>query len=433
MVHYFIKLDSEEDLKELRVAQIGKFMRKNGVQGNNVVHLRVSEYDTEIDKVSEPLEWSSIGNRDKNDYDLLCTSINEWTNSEYSVFFVSSNEMSRLIYNYVGLEDQNSYNLLTFSYVENRWSHEGFELFDDVYNTEVSLTENLLFIFRSLFMPELAYLSERNRVGKEKIKKKCLKLVNKAKEIHGVHKKFIQNVEIDKDGDDEIGIKAQNVTRKMINIENVADENISKCNDIIDGLRHTENQKNFNCEKLILFPTKFSVHQIELKEALLNNHCDHEFTLKNNTTFYWKNLVIYIEINGKRLLEISELKPNETLILKTDYDFDLINEKGKYEIQLFYGSQTVSKKVTVARILILSFVSKDNKIWTISMKNNGVKIEAQIKITRVTDRSEKTLTTTIQNFKENNISATNLIIGEFYEIQVFCNGVAISEKIVEKA
>ena len=62
-----------------------------------------------------------------------------------------------------------------------------------------------------------------------------------------------------------------------------------------------------------------------------------------------------------------------------------------------------------------------------------MRIEAQIKITRVTDRIEKTLTITFQNFKENNISATNLIIGEFYEIQVFCNGVAISEKIVEKA
>ena len=134
-----------------------------------------------------------------------------------------------------------------------------------------------------------------------------------------------------------------------------------------------------------------------------------------------------------RLLEISELKPYQTQILETDYDYDLINEKGKYEIQLYYGSQTVSRKITVARILILSFVSKYNKIWTILMKNNWQRIEGQLKITTVTDRSEKTLTTTFQNFKENSISATNLIIGEFYEIQVFCNGVAISEKIVEKA
>ena len=372
MVHNFIKLDSEEDLKELRIAQISKFMRKNGVEGYSCVHLGIDEYFLEIEKVSEPLGWSSIGSRNKNDYDLLCANINEWIYYEInSVFFVSSNEMSRLIYDIFGLEDKNSYNLLTFSYVENRWSYQGFELFDDVYNTELSLTENLYFIFSSFFIPELTYLSERNRVGKEKIKKKCLKLANNANEIHGVHEKFMENVEVDKDCDDKIGIKVQNVAREMIKIKKVADEKIIKCNEIMDGLGYTENQNCFNYEKLILFPTQFSVYQIELEEALLNNHCDHEFTLKNLTPFYWKNLVIYIEIIGMRLLEISELKPYKTQILKTDYDFDLIKEKGKYEIQLYFGSQTVSRKITVARILILSFKSRDNKIWTISMKKWG--------------------------------------------------------------
>ena len=431
MVLFLIKIDSKEDLAESRVSRIGKFMQKYGAVGNDVIFFSISEYESEIDNIVTPLEWSSIGNRSKDEYNLLCNTISEWLSTNFSVFFVSSYEMSLLITNFFELEEKNTYDIVTLSFVENKWSHDAFEFVDDICNSELPLIDNILFIFRSLLIPELAYLSERNRVSKERIKKKCLKLSKNANEIRRAYRKFLKNVK-DDNGDDAI-TKVQDVTRKMITIGKNADENIDKCKEIIDKLKYTENRNIFDSEKLILFPTQFSLNQIELQESLLSDHCYHEFVLKNATPFYWRNLVIYIEITGERLLEISELGPFQTIKPTTDYDFDLITQKGTYEVQVYYGSQAVSKKVTVARILLISLL-KVNQIWNISMQNNGVKIEGcQVKITRVKDQNEKTVITTFHNYKNTTILVQDLIVGELYEIQVISKGMVISNKLVERA
>ena len=152
-------------------------------------------------------------------------------------------------------------------------------------------------------------------------------------------------------------------------------------------------QRNFN-ENYMMYMYLNNSDHLHLEEAQDSGHSYHLLTIKNNTSYYWENVTVYIPAINRKLVEGINLQPYET-IKKTeedeiDYDFELLQHQGVYVMKLMFYSHIISNDCYITRI-ILSELLPNGKVHELHTKNMGVAISncAIIYTSKFTGNSQK--------------------------------------------
>jgi hypothetical protein len=157
----------------------------------------------------------------------------------------------------------------------------------------------------------------------------------------------------------------QQIHDNILALKTATDQSLN----VIKEIRKEDRFKNPNIgnREIIKYPTEFNENQMKLSHTQSADWADHVFTIENTTTYVWKNLsIIFVQNNsfntnfddknyGKRLTEIIEILPKQTITVQVGYTDRLIEELGFYKVQLFYHSQPISNKIDLASVSVVGY------------------------------------------------------------------------------
>ena len=116
--------------------------------------------------------------------------------------------------------------------------------------------------------------------------------------------------------------------------------------------------KNLDFSKFLKPVTNFSKDFITLSENQSENRTFHLFSIKNERKYELKDLKLYIKSN-KKCLQNFNLNGSETLILKLNYEYDLLMELGTFIVEVISCSLTMSNQVTISLLEVKMISQKD--------------------------------------------------------------------------
>lgn len=137
--------------------------------------------------------------------------------------------------------------------------------------------------------------------------------------------------------------------------------------------------KNLDFSKFLKPVTNFSKDFITLSENQSENRTFHLFRIKNERKYELKDLKLYIK-SDKKCLQNFNLNGSETLILKLNYEYDLLMELGTFTVEVISCSLTMSNQVTISLLEVKMISQKDFCIHNRFVTQKNCKIVVNSKV-----------------------------------------------------
>jgi hypothetical protein len=432
----FIRHDSGVLASPAKIEQLGASLGKIIV--SPCVYYGSEEHEAELSSLVREFELITVGTRSIYDYKSLLEAFDESLRNEGDFIFIASlNDIMAILERYGVVSDTNDFDIFTLTWDGSKWGQnlvniENPENQQDVpeynyYDPDIPLLENIKFLIRALIYPEIANFQAVLAEIHANIKIKFAEI--KYKIQTSLRKISAKNSGQRNKSSNTLNEILNDIYRdiKLINSE-VSDKNY-RFDEIAKKLDFIPNTFKFCPEDIIKYATEFKDDQLELKECQSSNHSFHELTIINHTDYYWKNLIVFIQVNQDILAEIPILKPGETLYLSLDYQFELLNENGGFSILILNSSHVVSNSTWVFRASVMKLTPNGNN-HILCIKSFYIGIKCVLKYRNERDGIEKDIKISLSSFLESKIQLAGLKKGEAYHIKVCSNeGKDLSEEV----
>jgi hypothetical protein len=423
----FLRYDNGIFQSTMKKNEFLKLARKLQLIGNEVYFYGVQDYSENASTIKDECGWVTCGERTINNDEELQVFFNEGLSNPYfSVLLVSFKDIELIRRNYEITSELPEFDCLVFDWVNDKWQEIPHELFESMFNQDLSAHENVINTIRATVYPQIAAVentfSEMSSDNKTSLRSAKDTFRRTTKKIDSLASKAHENANPDL----ELNKKLEEISNDLEKLNNDVEMFTDKGNEIIKNMQQDKITMDFDSSKVIKYATNFNMQQITLVEKQSQGNDYHLLTVTNNTSYHWENLVIYIKESQKRLQEIPNLKPYETLNLEADYEFELLNEFGCFSMQVYFGDHQVSEEILICRILLLE-LKKSGNIHEIVTKNQYIAMQGCSIWYKVNGNEEKVIAASFSNFGTKKIAIRDLRHGDQVEFVVYNDKVNLSE------
>ena len=419
--------------------KIIKYMKKQSIIGGNIdtfIDLYgIQRYNDELREIVDELKWELMHVRDEEDFPSFLQNFDSAARKgRLAVFLASLAEINEIRKNYELFEHYDDYDLFIFQWNNHVWIEQPIKLEDlifDNYNDEISLDENISSIIRADIYPEIAefenFTSNKCVEYNENVDLISEK-VNKARIL--IDNKF-QNAGVNNNrANDIMSQKLKEIYNNIMEINSGILNSKEKLAGICSKFQPNQNNIDYDPTKIIKHASVFRRDHLQLEEAQDLGHSHHLLTIKNNTSYYWENVTVYIPAIDKKLVEEINLQPYETIKKTEDdeiyYEFELLQHQGVYVMRLMFYSHIISNDCYITRI-ILSELSSNGKVHELHTRNFGVAISncTIIYTSKFTGNSQK-IANNFGNYASRKVVISNLTRGDTVTFVVYKDQLQLS-------
>lgn len=423
----FLRYDNGMFQSSMKRNELLKLVKKLQLIGNEVYFYGIQDYSDSVSSIIDECGWLNCGERTINNDEELQASFNEGlSNPFFSVLLVSLKDIELIRRNYDITSELPEFDCFVFDWVNDKWQESPYELFESMFNPDLSAHENVVNTIRATVYPQIAAVentfSEMSSGNKTSLRSAKDTFRRTTKKIDSLASKAHDNANPDL----ELNKKLEDISNDLVKLNQDIEMFTEKGNEIIKNMKQDKILMDFDSSKVIKYAVNFYMQQITLLEKQSQGNDFHLLTVTNNTSYHWENLVIYIKESQKRLQEIPILKPYETLKLEADYEFELLNDFGCFTMQVYFGDHQVSEEISICRILLLE-LKKTGNIYEIVTKNQYIAMQGCNIWYKVNGNEEKNIAASFSNFGTKKIAIRDLKHGDQVDFVVHNDKMNLSE------